>query len=105
MATYLENEILVTNDSVIEYTFHRHGKVTVGKSTKKGHDGTYTFLDANGEDTIYGNACRYRHKQDAISRIKSDIRECIIENKQVHKLYVDGIEKIAFVKVFDQTIF
>jgi hypothetical protein len=104
MATYIENEIFVTNDSVIEYT-SQHGKVSVGPSTKRGHEGTFTFLDANGKDTLYGNGCRYRHKKDAISHIKNHIKSCIINNEPVQKLFVDGVGKQAFIKILEETIF
>ena len=106
MATYLKNEITVNSDSKIEYQLSLHGSkrinVVVGKSQKAQHLGTFTFLDSEMKDTIFGNGCRFRDLESVMDYIANDT-ERAINNKErpLPTLMVDGKAKDIYVEFSD----
>ena len=101
---YIEASLpVITLDSKIEYEFNLWGKrinCLVGMSKKPNHIGTVTFLDSEGNDTIFGNGCRFNSLERCIEYIKDDIKTYInMGLKNVPVLKINGAEIELYNKV------
>lgn len=103
MNYYIENEIEITDTTVIEYQIDTSGgtryDTIIGLSNKKGHETKFGFL-SNGND-IFGNGYKFKSKQVAFKTIVDNIRYAINRNEYpLSKLKIDGVE----VEIFNQII-
>jgi hypothetical protein len=107
MATYLENNIEFKETDEIYFEMPIWNSMQsqihyVGKSQKERHIGTWTFLDANKKDTIYGNAWRLRNLEQVMSAIKEMFRRYYDgSNCPRPLLKINGEEVFLYIKVLD----
>jgi len=109
MATYIGQYPDFNENSTIECTLGPYDgvfiKAFVGLSKNKywAERNTYTFLNENMEDKIFGNGCRFSKVEHAIEYLVNKIKDQLRDGKTPCRLIIDGKECFPWVKISDET--
>lgn len=104
MNRYVENNIKITENSHIEYQIDLSGgkryDAFIGLTNRMNMQGRYGFIQKNTTNDLFGNAYKFKTKEEAFESIKSNIKSAINRGEYpLPVLKVDGEVVEVFIKL------